>query len=83
MMPVSNTNLPRPGAHTMNIDITWKIGLPVLVGLFAIATVVMNGTAVSAPRTGTDSRGVAAPSAPSSSVCNIVYPVPCSYVQPR
>jgi hypothetical protein len=76
-------NLPRLGAHTMYIDITWKIGLPALVGLFVIATVVMNGAAVSASRTGTDSRAVAAPSAPSSSVCNIVYPIPCSYIEPR
>jgi hypothetical protein len=30
----------------MYIDITWKIALPALVGLFAIATVVMNSGAV-------------------------------------
>ena len=31
----------------MYIDITWKIALPALVGLFVIATVVMNGSAES------------------------------------
>jgi hypothetical protein len=63
----------------MYIDITWKICLPALIGLFAIAIVVMNSTA-SVARTGTESRGVTR-SAPASSVCNILYPIPCAYVQ--
>jgi hypothetical protein len=63
----------------MYIDITWKIALPVLVGLFVIATVVMNSGAIA--RSGTEGRGVTR-SAPPSSVCNILYPVPCAYVQP-
>jgi hypothetical protein len=63
----------------MYIDITWKIALPALVGLFAIATVVMNSGAVA--RSSTESGGVSR-SAPGSSVCNILYPVPCAYVQP-
>jgi hypothetical protein len=63
----------------MYIDITWKIALPALIGLFAVATVMMNSGAVA--RNSTESR-VVTRSAPTSSVCNILYPVPCSYVQP-
>jgi hypothetical protein len=63
----------------MYIDITWKIALPALVGLFVLATIVMNNTAVA--RSSTESK-VATRGAPASSVCNILYPVPCSYVQP-
>ena len=47
----------------MYIDITWKIALPALVGLFVIATVVMNGSA--------ESRGLVARSA---AVCHIHDP---------
>ena len=63
----------------MYIDITWKTALPALVGLFAVATVVMNSGAVAS--SSAESR-VVTRSAPASSVCNILYPVPCSYVQP-
>jgi len=63
----------------MYIDITWKIALPAFVGLFVIATVVMNSGAVA--RSSNESRGITR-SAPPSSVCNILYPVPCAYVQP-
>jgi hypothetical protein len=64
----------------MYIDLTWKIGLPALIGLFALAIVAMNST-TSVARTGTESRGVTR-SAPTSSVCNILYPIPCDYVRP-
>jgi hypothetical protein len=63
----------------MYIDITWKIALPTLVGLFVIAIVVMNSSAVA--RSSAESRAVTR-SAPASSVCNILYPVPCAFVQP-
>jgi hypothetical protein len=55
----------------MYIDITWKIGLPALVGLFAIAIVMMNGSA--------ESRGLVARSAAVARVdCNIRDPYsPC------
>jgi hypothetical protein len=55
----------------MYIDITWKIALPALVGLFVIATVVMNGSA--------ESRGLVARSAAVDLVeCNIHDPYsPC------
>jgi hypothetical protein len=63
----------------MYIDITWKTALPALIGLFAIAAVVMNSDAVA--RSSAESR-VVSRSAPASSACNILYPVPCAYVQP-
>jgi hypothetical protein len=63
----------------MYIDITWKTALPALIGLFVIATVVMNSGAVA--RSSTESRGVTRSAQPSS-VCNILYPVPCAFVQP-
>jgi hypothetical protein len=69
----------------MYIDITWKIALPALVGLFVIATVAMNISSAESrgiARTSTQSTSVTR-SAPASSVCNIVYPVPCAFVQPR
>jgi hypothetical protein len=68
----------------MYIDITWKIELPVLIGLFVIATVVMNSSSAQSrgvARTNTQSTGITR-SAPTSSVCNILYPVPCAFVQP-
>jgi hypothetical protein len=65
----------------MYIDITWKIFLPALIGLFVLAIVVMNSTARGA-RTETESRGVDR-SAPTDSVCNLLYPIPCAYVRPR
>jgi hypothetical protein len=64
----------------MYIDITWKTALPALIGLFAVATVVMNSGAVAG--SSTESKA-ATRSAPASSVCNVLYPVPCAYVQPR
>ena len=64
----------------MYIDITWKTALPALIGLFAIAIVVMNGTAVGRD-VDTQSTGITR-SAPASSVCNILYPIPCAFVQP-
>jgi hypothetical protein len=85
MMPVSNKEPAGTRRHTMYIDITWKIALPALVGLVVIATVVMNSS-------GAESRGIARTSAQStgvtrsalpSSVCNILYPVPCAFIQPR
>jgi hypothetical protein len=63
----------------MYIDITWKIALPALIGLFVIATVVMNSSAVA--RSSPDSKG-ATRSTPANSVCNVLYPIPCAYVQP-
>jgi hypothetical protein len=67
----------------MYIDITWKTALPSLIGLFAIAIVVMNSGAVGSGvgRTGAQNTGITR-SAPASSVCNVVYPVPCTFVQP-
>jgi hypothetical protein len=56
---------------------TWKIGLPALVGLFVTAAVVMNSSAVAHTR---ESRSITR--APASSVCNVLYPVPCASVQP-
>jgi hypothetical protein len=51
----------------MYIDITWKIALPALVGLFVIATVVMHGSA--------ESRGLVTRSAAVDLVdCNIHDP---------
>jgi hypothetical protein len=76
MMPVSNEE---PGGHTMYIDITWKIALPALVGLFVIATIVMNGSAVA--RSSAESKGFTR-GVPAGSVCNILYPIPCAFVQP-
>jgi hypothetical protein len=69
----------------MYIDVTWKIGLPALIGLFVIATVVMNSSSAQSrgiSRTSTPSTGITR-SAPANSVCNILYPVPCAFVQPR
>jgi hypothetical protein len=63
----------------MYMDITWKAALLTIIGLFVLATVVMNNSAVA--RSSTESK-VATRSAPTSSVCNILYPVPCNYVQP-
>jgi hypothetical protein len=84
MMPVSNKVPAGPRRHTMYIDITWKIALPALVGLFVIATVVMNSSSAESrgiARTSTQSTGVTRSASPSS-VCNILFPVPCAYVQP-
>jgi len=69
----------------MYIDIIWKIALPALVGLFFTATVVMNSSSAESrgiTRTSTQSTGVTRSASPSS-VCNILYPVPCAFVQPR
>jgi hypothetical protein len=69
----------------MYIDITWKIALPAFVGLFVIATVVMNSSSAQSKgiaRASTQSIGITR-SAPTGSVCNILYPVPCAFVQPR
>jgi hypothetical protein len=63
----------------MYMEITWKAALFTLIGLFVLATVVMNTSAVA--RSSTESK-VAAGVAPASSICNILYPVPCSYVLP-
>jgi hypothetical protein len=63
----------------MYIDITWKIALPALVGIFVLATIVMSNSAVA--RSSTESK-VATRNAPASSVCNILYPAPCGYDQP-
>lgn len=62
----------------MYIDITWKIGLPALVGLFVTAAVVMNSSAVA--HGNRESRSITR-TAPASSVCNVLYPVPCAFVQ--
>jgi hypothetical protein len=54
----------------MYIDITWKIALPALVGLFVVATIAMNSTA--------ESRGVARSAAVDLVDCNIHDPYsPC------
>ena len=69
----------------MYIDITWKIALPALVGLSVIATVVMNSSSAESrgiARTSTQSTGVTRSASSPSSVCNILYPVPCAYIQP-
>jgi hypothetical protein len=69
----------------MYIDITWKIALPAFVGLFVIATVAMNSSSAQSrgiAHTSTQSTGITR-SAPANSVCNILYPVPCAFVQPR
>lgn len=63
----------------MYIDITWKIALPALVGLFVTATVVMNNSAVA--QSGRETRSISR-TAPASSVCDVLYPVPCAFVQP-
>ena len=63
----------------MSMEITWKAALLTVIGLFVLATVVMNNSAVA--RSSTESK-VATRSAPASSVCNILFPAPCSYVQP-
>jgi len=57
----------------MYMDIILKTALFSLIGLFVIATVVMNSGAVT--------RGVTR-SAPTSSVCNVLYPAPCNFVEP-
>jgi hypothetical protein len=68
----------------MYVDVIWKTALPSLLGFFAIAAVVMNsstqgsGIAHSSP----ESRGVTR-SAPASSVCNVLYPVPCDFLEDR
>jgi hypothetical protein len=64
----------------MYLDITCKAVLFTLIGLFAIAPVVMNSSTAVA-RSGAESR-VVIRSTPASSVCNILYPAPCNYVQP-
>jgi hypothetical protein len=54
----------------MYIDIIWKTALPALVGLFAIATVVMNGSATG--------KSVARSAAVGLADCNIHDPFsPC------
>jgi hypothetical protein len=54
----------------MYIDIIWKTALPALIGLFAIATVVMNSSAVG--------RGVPRGEAVETVECNIHDPFsPC------
>jgi hypothetical protein len=63
----------------MYMELTWKAVLFTLIGLFVLATVVMDNSAVA--RSSTESK-VATRSARASSVCNILYPAPCSYVQP-
>jgi hypothetical protein len=65
---------------TMYLEITCKAVLFTLIGLFAIAPVVMNSSSAVA-RSSAESR-VVTRSPPASSVCNIIYPVPCAYVQP-
>jgi hypothetical protein len=62
----------------MYMEITLKAALFMLIGLFAIAPVVMNSSAVARSSAGR----VVTHSAPASSVCNVLYPVPCTYVQP-
>ena len=64
----------------MYMEITCKAALFALIGLFAIAPVVMNSRSAVA-RSSAESR-VITRTAPASSVCNILYPVPCAYVQP-
>ena len=69
----------------MYIDIIWKTALPALIGLFVISTVVMNSSSAQSrgiARTNTQSTDITR-SAPGNSVCNILYPVPCAFVQPR
>jgi hypothetical protein len=63
----------------MYMDTTWKAALFTIIGLFVLATVVMDNSAVA--RNSIESK-VATRVAPASSVCDILYPVPCSYVQP-
>jgi hypothetical protein len=63
----------------MGMEITWKAALFALIGVFVLATVVMNNSAVAGRSA---ERKVATRGAPPSSICNILYPVPCSYVQP-
>jgi hypothetical protein len=46
MMLVSNKEPRNLEDPTIYIDIIWKTALPALIGLFAVAAVVMNGTAV-------------------------------------
>jgi hypothetical protein len=68
----------------MYMDVIWRSALPSLLGFFVIAAVVMNsstqggGIAHSSP----ESRGVTR-SAPASSVCNILYQVPCDFLEVR
>jgi hypothetical protein len=64
----------------MYMYITCKTALLTLIGLFAIATVVMNSGAESRSiaRSGVESR-VVARSAPVNSVCDILYPAPCVF----
>jgi hypothetical protein len=69
----------------MYIDIIWKTALPALIGLFVISTVVMNSSSAQSrgiARTSTQSTDTTR-SAPANSVCNILYPIPCAFVQPR
>jgi hypothetical protein len=63
----------------MYMEITWKAALFTIIGLFVLATVVMNSSAVA--RSSTESKA-ATRNAPASSICDIHYPAPCSYVQP-
>jgi hypothetical protein len=69
----------------MYIDIIWKTALPTLIGLFVIATVVMNSTSAHSrgiARTSTQSAPITG-GAPASSVCNILYQVPCDFLEVR
>jgi hypothetical protein len=61
------------------MEITWKAALFALIGLFVLATVAMNNSAFA--RLGTEKK-VATRGALPNSICNILYPIPCSYVQP-
>jgi hypothetical protein len=63
----------------MYMDITWKAALFTTIGLFVLAPGVMNSSAVA--RGSTESK-VVTHGATASSVCNVLYPVPCTYVQP-
>jgi hypothetical protein len=63
----------------MYMDISWKAALFTIIGIFVLATVVMNSSAVA--RSSTESKAVNR-SAPANSICNILYPAPCSDVQP-
>jgi hypothetical protein len=54
----------------MYIDIIWKTALPALIGIFAVATVVMNNNAVG--------KGTARSASVSRADCNIHDPLsPC------
>ena len=66
----------------MYIDVIWKTALPSLLGFFVIAAVVMSTQGSGIAHSSPESRGVTR-SAPASSVCNILYPVPCDFLEVR